>query len=337
MEYNERMLASRVRSPKNVLSAERQVFNLQLGLATRAQLRRRGVTSAQIRTALAQGRWVRGAPGVYALPNWPNEPSRRLLAACLLTNGVASHASATWLWGLLKYEPGPVAVSVRCGQSPTTPDAKGKGRGRNTAHGQPGGIFNALPIVVHRSRDLSDSAVSIWRGVPTTNPLRSLVDMAADEPPDLLDEAVDAAVASGLVTVEGLMAEVERLRRPGRRGPAQMTKCLERRGFVGAPSPSVLESRALRLLNDAGIRVVHCETVVNGGQYRLDIQLEAGVFVELDGYSYHWSPEQKRRDDARHNYLRLLGLKILVYGWQDIAHHPRRVLAEIRKALSTPP
>jgi hypothetical protein len=25
------------------------------------------------------------------------------------------------------------------------------------------------------------------------------------------------------------------------------------------------------------------------------------LFVELDGYAYHWSPEQKRHDDARRN------------------------------------
>ena len=41
--------------------------------------------------------------------------------------------------------------------------------------------------------------------------------MAADSPPALLDEALDAALASRLVTVEGLTAEAMRLKGPGRR------------------------------------------------------------------------------------------------------------------------
>jgi very-short-patch-repair endonuclease len=315
----------RVRTSRGLFSIERQVFDPQLGLATRAQLRRHGVTQAQIHVALAQGRWLRGTPGVYALPNWPPDPNRRLLAACLVTNGVASHASAAWLWGLLKCEPEPLVVSVHHGQSPSN-------RVRPRSPGAATDIFNPLPIAVHRSRDLSETLISHRRGVPATNPLRSLVDMAGQAPPSLLDEALDVALATGLVTVEGLEAEANRLKRPGRIGPPQLLMCLDRRGFVGAPSPSVLESRTLRLLNGGGIGVVRCETAVNGGQYRLDIQLEHDVFVEVDGYSYHWSPEQKRHDDARHNDLRLLGFKVLVYGWQDIVHHPRRVLAEIRKA-----
>lgn len=112
-----------------------------------------------------------------------------------------------------------------------------------------------------------------------------------------------------------------------------MTGCLKRRGFVGAPSSSVLESRALRLLARAGIKVLACEVVADENRYRLDMQLEGRLFVELDGYAYHWNPEQKRHDDARRNRLRLLGFAILVYDWHTVVNEPRRVVAEIRKGL----
>jgi very-short-patch-repair endonuclease len=312
-----------LRPPPPVLKAERAVFNYQLGLATRGQLLEHDVTPDQVRAAIGQGRWARAAPGVYALANWPDDPARRILAACLATNGVASHASAAWLWGLLRYAPVRLSVTVHDRQNPTR--ASGNRQ-------QLGSVFSSPRVTVHRSRDLLDGSVSTRLGVQVTNPLRTLVDMAADARPDLLDEAVDNALATRLVTVEGLMAEAGRLRRPGRRGPAPLLKCLEGRGFVGAPSPSVLESRALRLLNKAGIAIVRCEAVVDEGRYRLDIELEGHVFVEVDGYGYHWSPEQKSRDDARQNSLRLLGFKVLVYGWRDIVQEPRRMLAEIRKA-----
>ena len=156
--------------------------------------------------------------------------------------------------------------------------------------------------------------------------------MAAAARPALLDEAVDAALSTRLVSVEALLAEAARLKRSGRSGPAELTRCLKRRGFVGGLSSSVLESRALRLLARAGINVVACEVAVDDDRYRLDIELEGRVFVELDGYAYHWSPEQKRHDDARRNRLRLLGFEVLVYDWQSVVNEPRRVVAEVRKA-----
>ncbi len=288
----------------------------------RAQLLEEGITAKQVRSALGQGRWLRPVPGLYALATWPCTPTRRLLAGCLVTGGIASHASAAWLWGLLRTEPTPLTVSVahdRCSSR--------QGRARYY------GDANFPAVVVHRSRDLSRGSISTREGVRTTNPLRSLVDMAANTPPALLDEALDAALATRLVTVDGLKAEAMRLKGPGRRGPAQLLRCLAGRGFVGAPSPSVLESRALRLLSRSGVKIERCETVVTGLGYRLDIQLEGQVFVEVDGYAYHWSPEQKHYDDARRNRLRLAGFSVLVYDWRTMVNEPGRLLAEVRQAL----
>ena len=84
--------------------------------------------------------------------------------------------------------------------------------------------------------------------MPTTNPLRTLVDLAAIADPGSLDEAIDVALAKRLVTVEGLVA-VE----PGGKTPeAPGTGRADRpaptpRGLAAVPAPSVLESRTLRL------------------------------------------------------------------------------------------
>ncbi len=188
--------------------------------------------------------------------------------------------------------------------------------------------------IVHRSCDLSSTSISHRQGIPTTNPLRTLVDLAGSAQPALLDEAIDAGLAVRLVTVEGLLAEAGRLARHGRSGPKQLTERLEKRGFAGAPAPSVLESRALRLLAASRVKVEKCEVVVEGTGYRLDVQLEGGLFVELDGYTYHWSPDQKRYDDARRNKLRILGFEILVYDWQTVTSQGRRMVEEIRMALA---
>jgi very-short-patch-repair endonuclease len=269
---------------------------------------------------------VRTAHGLYALADWPVVPARRILAACLATGGVASHASAAWVWGLVRYQQSPPVVSVPHSRHPARPVGPSQKR---PLSGSP----DLSGVRVYHSRDLSPECTSHWRGVPTTKPLRTLVDLAGDSNPELLDEAIDVALATRLVTVEGLLAEAGRLKRQGRRGPAQLIARLDGRRFTGAPAPSVLESKALRLLSSAGISVDKCEVVVDGGRYRLDIQLEGRLFVELDGYAYHWAPEQKRRDDSRRNRLRVLGFEILVYDWGTVVHEPSRLLGEIKTAL----
>ena len=74
--------------------------------------------------------------------------------------------------------------------------------------------------------------------------------------------------------------------------------------------------------------------MVEGGRYRLDVQLEPHLFLELDGYAYHWSPEQKRYDDARRNTLRLHGHEILVYDWTVITKDGGRLIREVKAALA---
>ena len=322
------MPSSRRTSRADPLSVEGAIFKRQLGLATRAQLLAEGITRRQIDIALAQGRWVRTASGIYALANWPPQPTRRLLAACLVTGGVASFASAAWLWELLRHEPPHVDVSVQHGQTPANPSQPSQ-LSRRPFLGSP----DLSTLVIHHSRDLSPQCISNWRSVPTTNPLRTLVDLAAIADPESLDEAIDVALAKRLVTVEGLVAEAGRLRRPRRQGPVELIGRLRTRGLAAVPAPSVLESRTLRLFAGANVKVEKCEVVVDGGRYRLDIQVGPRVFVEVDGFAYHWTPEQKRYDDKRRNELRLLGYEILVYDWKAVMDEPRRVVKETKTAI----
>jgi len=306
------------------------IFASQHGLATRSQVLAAGVSVAQLRTAVSQARWEARGSGLYAAVNWSNSAERSLHAACLWYDGVASHESAAWLWGLLKRDPAVPVVSVPHNRRPVVATD-------GATMGSRGGAGSRANVIVRRSRDLAHSSTSLRQGIPTTNPLRTLVDMAGVAEPALLDEAIDAALAVRLVTVEGLLAEAARLGRHGRSGPAQLTRRLAKRGFTGAPAPSALESRALRLLAASRVRVEQCEVVVEGTGYRLDIQLAGGLFVELDGYTYHWSPDQKRYDDARRNKPRLLGFEILVYDWQTVTRQGRRMVEEIRTALAMRP
>jgi hypothetical protein len=188
--------------------------------------------------------------------------------------------------------------------------------------------------VVHRSRDL-DAARTVYHcNIPCTDPIRTLVDLAAVAEPVVITGAVDRALASGLLSTQAITAEMDRRASKGRTGIRALSQILGDRGLVGVPEPSVLEAEALRLFAKWGI-VVQSREVRSGpdGRYRIDFVLTPPVAVEVDGYAYHWSPEAKARDEARRNQLRLAGTFLLVYTWRDIRFEPARVGGEVTAAL----
>jgi very-short-patch-repair endonuclease len=153
--------------------------------------------------------------------------------------------------------------------------------------------------------------------------------------PDALDDAVDQALARRLVSPEALAAEIGRLRAKGRIGPRALRRALMRRGLLEPTNPSVLEAKILRMLSQAGIRPLSVEVTTGlDARYRIDILLTEHVAVEVDGYTYHSTPDSMAYDARRRNRLRLDGILLLVYTWSDVMHDGSRVLAEIREALA---
>jgi very-short-patch-repair endonuclease len=152
---------------------------------------------------------------------------------------------------------------------------------------------------------------------------------------DELDAAVDRGLARRLLTVGAIEAEIGRLGRRGRSGVGRMRRALRRRGMAGAPHPSVLESRALRLLRQFGIEPLGTEVRMGpDGRYRVDIVLAPDVIMEVDGFAYHFDPEQMVEDKRRRTQIRLSGTTVLEYTWRDIVYEPRRVISEVRQALA---
>jgi very-short-patch-repair endonuclease len=288
-----------------------RLFRQQHGVASRAQLRSLGVTPAMVRLRVAREEWELVTPRVVRVAGSRMTPEQALAVALVEAGprAVASHESAAWLWDLL-VPPERPAVTV------------------------PPGAWNPHgPFRVHRP---AVGATPVLRkGFLVTNPLRTLVDLAGVVGPDVIDAAVDAAVASKLVSVEAIWAEVGRLSRHGRRGVGAMRGSLDRRGLMEGPHPSVLEARLHRLLKAAGIAPLSVETSAGpDGSYRIDCLLDPVVAVEVDGHRYHSTPEQKRRDERRRAQLRMEGRLVLVYDWREITHDARRVVAECLRAMA---
>ncbi|WP_149826465.1 DUF559 domain-containing protein [Streptomyces tailanensis] len=86
----------------------------------------------------------------------------------------------------------------------------------------------------------------------------------------------------------------------------------------------------LRPETQAEVRTVH------GRVLRVDFLFRAqGVAVEIEGYAYHGSREDHRRDVARFNDLQQCpGIRgILRFSAEEVFHSPERMLATIRRTL----
>jgi hypothetical protein len=270
------------------------------------------MTARQVDRLVAGGAWRPLYRGVYLVASQPAGPEARLTAACLAAGepAAASHRSAAWLWGLVKDPPATPTVTVTSSRRMRTPGVE------------------AL-----RRPDLDLSRVLVHRGIPVTDPLRTLADLGEVVSDRELDDVIDRALATQLLTVGALEAEVARLGRRGRRGVAALRAALERRGLLQGPSSSVLESRVLRLLHRWGITPIGVEVVVLDGRYRLDVQLYPGLALEVDGYAFHWSPEAKAADSHRRNQLALAGIRVVEADWVTVMREPKRFRETVEAAI----
>jgi Protein of unknown function (DUF559) len=285
------------------------------GIISRSEAIALGATPQLIVTKLNRGEWAVVHRGVYRDTAVGDGPYQDLRAAFVAGRGtgVVSHSSAGWLWGILAAPPNRPELSVPSAES-----------GSRSTDG----------ITFHRYADLDVRQASRHKTVLVTNPTRTVVDLASTLAPAELTDVVDVALARRLVTVEGLMAELDRLARRGRPGVGVLRHHLLDRGFIGAPAASVLEAKARRLVIATGLPMPTVEqSAGEDGEYRLDIAWVAILLtVEVDGYIWHFSPAHMQRDAARRNRLQQAGWTVLVYTWRDVTAEPARVAREITAA-----
>ena len=57
------------------------------------------------------------------------------------------------------------------------------------------------------------------------------------------------------------------------------------------------------------------------------------VIVELDGFQYHRTRSDQRRDAERDRRLALAGYVVLRFGWHDVVHEARSTANAVRQLL----
>lgn len=159
----------------------------QHGVITREQLCELGFTPEAIEHRIRVGRLHRLARGVYAVGR-PEVGRYGLLMASVLSCGRfarISHGSAGWLWGIAAWgERIDVVVPTR--------------------------VFRRRPgIRVHRRLGLPDEGPRV-RGIPVTDPVDTLIDLASEMADPQLERAIREADALDLVDPETLREALDR-------------------------------------------------------------------------------------------------------------------------------
>jgi hypothetical protein len=226
----------------------------QHGVVSARQLAEFGFPPRTITRWMQDGKLHRLHRGVYAVGHEALSWDGRCMAAVLANEpAVASHITAGWIWGLLRYKPGTFHLTA-----PTRRHRKEL-------------------IVVHFAR-LGPEEVTTVDGIPVTSPARTVLDLAADKSRDagrLLERANERRL------LDRRRFEALAARAGGHPGRVKFATALAAYKPETATLRSGLEKRFRDLVLRAGLPAPQTNVVVEG--YELDAYWEAeGFAVELD-------------------------------------------------------
>jgi very-short-patch-repair endonuclease len=283
------------------------VARRQYGLFTVVQAMDAGLSRRQVEAGVRLARWDRVHRGVYRMGGTPVSHEQRLLAAVLAVgpDAVASHGGAAWVWRLVD-DPRVEVAAPRRSHVPGV-----------TTHVRPAGL-----------------RAVVRRGIPCTDPLRTVLDLAASGDEAVVVGALDRGIADGLFTAVAVRAALQRTGGKGVRGAGVLRRVVRRRLDADGERVSALESAMDRLVVTACLPRPVRQHPVAGTPYRLDYAWPGPrVAVEVDGYGPHSSREAFQDDRSRQNVLVLAGWTVLRFTWADVRARPAAVAATVRRAL----
>lgn len=286
------------------------------GLITRARFEASGGTRAAWYRAIASHRLEQLHPNVARTIGSADTFEQRALAAVWAAgpDAMASHRTAARLWGVERPGDDPIDVLL-------------PSRGREAT---------LAGVVVHRPRDWMDLRPLIRHNVPSTNPLRMLLDLGAVDPdgvPDALLQMLSKKVASPAA----VRTVIGRHSRKGRHGVVALRTALE--AWIGEelPPDSVLEAKVAELLARHDIEVQFHARLAG---FEVDfLVVGTNVVIECDGWGTHGlSRDQFEFDRVRSAELLAAGYLIVPVTWRQLLQDPtgfvERLLAALRQWTS---
>jgi very-short-patch-repair endonuclease len=266
---------------------------------TREHLLEIRLSTSAIGRLIEKGDLVVVHQGVYLVAAHALTWRSRVVAATLLGDGSASHRSAAALWQLPGVEERLVEV---------------------TTERRP----RATNVIWHR-RNVHRRDTTTIDDIRVTGIHRTLMDLGDVVSRDIVEDALDNALARKLTSADWLLRQLDQVGINGRKGARVLADLLN----AGSDhAPSWLERRFIRLLGQATLPPYRREFPVQG--YRVDFAWpEVSLAVEVHGAKWHKRRLRWAKDLERHNHLTAAGWTLLHYSWDEIKNEPARVLREI--------
>lgn len=269
---------------------------------TTAEALNRGLTVAELKWGEKTGRWQRIEKGVYADGPLGLTALDRALGAVVVTGGVASGHLAGAL-----HELDSVQFSRR---HPYLTLPKGVGTRRTG--------------VAHRS--LPHNRITSVGGIPCTDGLQTMVDLAAWLHDLHWEQALESGLRRELLTVGdlvGVLCDLGRTRTPGAR---RIRRVLALRPAGAPATESLLETLMVQLVRavaGVGEPVRQYEVYDAFGRFVARVDLawpEIGLFIELDGQQHKDQPVYDARRETA--VVAATGWLCGRFTWHELVHLP---------------
>lgn len=246
--------------------------------------------------------------GVYAV-GWPQLTQRRQWMAAVLACGegaALSHRSAAALWGIGEARGSRIDVSVR----------------RRSELERPG-------LRVRARAKLDAARIVAKDGIPVTEVVQTLVDLATELPPRRVERTINEADKHDLIDPETLRSRLGSY--AGEPGVKPLRTLLDKRTF--RLSDSDLEVLFHPISADAGLPFPLSKQVVNG--WEVDFYWpDLGMVVETDGLRYHRTASTQTRDIRRDRAHALAGMTPLRFTHYEVKYEPTQVRHELQRAAA---
>jgi very-short-patch-repair endonuclease len=287
----------------------------QYGVVARRQLLGLGMGEDAIQHRLAIGRLHLVHQGVYLVGHRLIPREGRWMAAGLASGpgAVLSHWSAAALWMIRPNSRSIIDI--------TTPQKSRSWKGIRRHH-------SLLPADEHTTQE----------GIPVTTVPRTILDLAATESTDLVENLLRESEYLQLSDRLSLPDLLERY--PGRRGTRKVHLALER--LEEEPSGrrrSRLEERFAPFLRLHSLPIPRFNDwiVLGAKRYLVDCHWpDLRQIVELDGWDGHSTRTAFREDRARDRRLAAAGHSVTHITWNQLDDEPEAVAADLRVLLAKP-
>jgi very-short-patch-repair endonuclease len=231
---------------------------------------------------------------VFRVGGAPVTWNQRVLAACLASDGVASHRTAAMLLGLGPWPGGIIELTV-----------------------DPNRHYRNAAASVHRSVDDPHVDARYVEGIPVTSVRRTLLDLGSVVRPERLEKAVERALFRGLTNPAALWAYIDEVGRQGRRGVQPLRAVLELLRRAGLPEP-----------------VRQLDVTVASRRFRIDLAYpDLKIALEVDGDEPHFGARATDNDGTRDGLLQLGGWLTQHFTKRHIRHESSATVKRVRDAI----